>query len=298
MSYLAKTNSGRIKKNALVMVHGPEGVGKTTLGSHFPKPIFLCAEDGTENLNVTRLPSPEAWSDVIGMIKELRNANHDFKTLVVDTVDWLEMILHKHLLAGRPAKSTIQDLGAFGSYVEVVNNEWLVFIRELKLLREKMNIVLLAHSEVKRFSDPQQNADYDRYELKMYVKKSGALFKEFVDCLLFVNFEVNTKEDKTRKTRAYSDGSRIIYTEKRASHDAKNRFNMPSELPFDYQELDKYLNRNEEDQIKEQIEKINEMKVLIDDENLISMVNEELEKSKNNLARLIVIGNRLSARIK
>lgn len=292
MSYLKKVNKGPIKKNFLVLLYGVEGVGKSSFAASTPNPIFLCAEDGTENLDVARLPSPQNWQDVIDMIRELRSTNHGYNTLVVDTLDWLEIILHRSLMKARKVE-TIQDLGAYGAYVDVVNRPWLELIDELKLLREKMNILMLAHSEVKRFSDPQHNADYDRYELKFHLKKSGSLFKEFVDCLLFANFEVATKEDKTRKTRAYSDGTRVVFTEKRASHDAKNRFSMPYELPLDWTEISKYLNANQNDALKIQLEKIEEYKTNLRDENLNKLVDEEVKKAGNNIAKLSAIASRL-----
>lgn len=296
MSFLNKVQTGKIKKPFLMLLYGVEGVGKSSFAAQAPNPIFLCAEDGTENLDVARLPAPQSWNDVLGMLKELRNSNHKYETLVIDTLDWLEMSLHKHLLRGKPNTATIQDLGAFGAYVEVVNKEWLLFINEIKELRKKMNILFLAHSEVKRFNDPQGNVDYDRFELKMYVKKSAALFKEFVDCLLFANFEVNTKQDALKKTRAYSDGTRIIYTEKRASHDAKNRFSVPYELPLNFGDVYKYINRSDSECLNAELEKINEMKNRVDDD-LKRIVDEQVSLHSHDLVKIKAISNRLSQRI-
>lgn len=256
MSFLDQVSKGTIKRNFNILLYGVEGIGKSYFGAHCPSPIFLAAEDGTDTLDVARLPSPKGWPDVPAMVTELIQQNHPYKTLVIDTLDWLEIILHKHLMESKRV-NTLQELGAYGAYVDVVNREWLKLIDLLKQLRVKMNILLLAHSEVKRFSDPQQNVDYDRYELKLHMKKSASLFKEFVDCLLFANYEVATREDKAKKTRAYGDGTRVVFTERRPSHDAKNRFGMPYEIPLDYGEVSKYFNLESNDELIKEIMEIN-----------------------------------------
>lgn len=238
---MSKVEKGIVRENFLIMLYGVEGVGKTTFGANTPNPIFICAERGSNHLDVSRLPGMDHWLMVMTAVNELLEEKHDYKTLVIDTVDWLERILHEYLCEQRN-KSSIEDCGSYGKYVGVVNTEWKKLFDKLTKLRSKMNVLLLAHSEIKKFTDPVLNEEYDRYELKFYAKKSGALLKEYVDCVLFANHKTLVqKEDHTNKTRAYSDGERVVYTARRASHDAKNRFCMPDELPLDYEVIEKYL---------------------------------------------------------
>ena len=47
---------GKIEKPLRLLVIGVDGVGKSTFAAAAPSPIFLDAEDGSNNLDVARLP--------------------------------------------------------------------------------------------------------------------------------------------------------------------------------------------------------------------------------------------------
>ena len=137
MSYLGKVDVGKKQMNHLILLYGVAGVGKTTFASKAPSPLFLPTEDGTSHLDVARLERPKEWSDVLGMVTELIKGKHDYKTLVIDTLDGLEPILFKHLTKG---KCPIQDIGGgYGRYVEIINSEWSRLMNGLSLLRSSMN---------------------------------------------------------------------------------------------------------------------------------------------------------------
>jgi hypothetical protein len=215
------------------MVYGPEGVGKTTFASKFERPIFLGAEKGSSQLDVTRLPSPVNSTEVSEMIRDLTKESHDFKTLVIDSIDWIEPLIHDDLLRRYSVTSMKAVGGGYGAYVDILKNAWREKLTALDELRKRMHLVIVGHSQIKKFSDPEENCEYDRYELKMMEKSSAALIKEWVDCLLFVNYERGTSKEN-QKVRAVSTGERIAKTQWRVSHDAKNRFGMPEVLPFKY----------------------------------------------------------------
>ena len=234
MSYLSGISKGKIQLNDLTLVYGVAGVGKTTFASQAPNPLFLPTEDGTSHMDVSRLERPKTWKDVLGIVTELLGDSHGYSTLVIDTLDGLEPLLFHHLTKG---KTTIEDVGGgYGRYVGVVNNEWSRLMNGLALLRANMNIIILAHAEIKKFEDPVNNQAYDRYQLKLYNQKSSMLWKEYVDCLLFANYEVVTKKDGS-KVRAFGFGERKLYTEHRPSFDAKNRLGLPSEIELSYEEF-------------------------------------------------------------
>jgi hypothetical protein len=87
---LAAVTRGRLERPTRVLLYGVEGVGKSTFAASAPAPIFIAAEDGTAQLDVARFPEPKTWSDVLEAVGELATSEHVFKTLVVDTLDWLE----------------------------------------------------------------------------------------------------------------------------------------------------------------------------------------------------------------
>lgn len=227
---------GKQQAPARVVIYGPEGIGKSTFGANAPGAIFLGAEDGTAQLDVTRFPTPENWTEALDAIRTLTTDAHEFRTLVVDTLDWLEPVLWRHICE-RDKKRDIEEYG-FGKGYQAALDEWRVFLSALDRLRMKrgMNVVLIAHSHVKSFKNPEGD-DFDRYELKLHLKASG-LIKEWSDAVLFAAFETFAVTDsKTKRTRGVSSGARLLNTERTAAFDAKNRYGLPPTIPISWDEF-------------------------------------------------------------
>ncbi len=164
---------GKQAKSWRILLYGTEGVGKSTFASQCPAPIFLGAEDGTAHLDVQRFPSPSCWDDILSAVKILADDKHEFKTLVVDTVDWVEPLLWAHICK-RDKKQDIEDYG-YGKGYQCALDEWRTFLALLEKLREKsINVLLLGHSHLKTFKNPTDE-DFDRYELKLHAKAAGLL---------------------------------------------------------------------------------------------------------------------------
>lgn len=227
---------GRQQRPLRVLLYGVEGIGKSTFGASAPAPIFLAPEDGTAHLDVHRLPVPTTWEEVIEAVRMLAVQPHAYRTLVVDTVDWIEPLLWAHICQ-RDGKKDIEDYSYGKGYVAALD-QWRVFVAELERMREKtgMAVILLAHSWVKPFKNPEGD-DYDRYELKVH-PKAGGLLKEWTDVVLFANWETfAAKDEKTKRVRGVSTGARLVYTTRTAAYDAKNRYDLPESLPLDWGEF-------------------------------------------------------------
>jgi hypothetical protein len=219
-----------------VLLYGPEGIGKSTFAMGAPAPIFLCPEDGTAELDVARLPEPHAWTDVLDAVRLLSREKHDFQTLVVDTLDWIEPLCWEHVCAEEGWKS-IETPGYGKGYSEALKT-WRALIAEIDKLRAArgMHVVMLGHSKVATFKNPE-GEDYDRYSLKMH-DKAGGLLKEWVDAALFANYETFVdKASKMARGKGLSTGARVIHTERRAAFDAKNRYGLPETIPLSWEDF-------------------------------------------------------------
>lgn len=283
---------GKIKRPKIITIFGVDGVGKSSFAAQSPNPIFLGAEEGTSNLDVSRLPQPKNWKDVIASIEALEKEKHDYKTFVVDSLDWLEPILHREICQEYGVNSIEKAAGGYGKgYTEAVN-KWDTFVKGCSALRDKgMNIILIAHAEVIKFSDPMTQSEYDRYQLKLY-KKTAALIREFCDAVLFANYELFTKKDGTR-TRAFGDGVRVMHTERRPGFDAKNRYGLKPTLSLDWNEFEKACesgNPNDPTIIKNQIV---ELVKEVQDEQKRTLIMETVEKAGNDAVKLDQIKNRI-----
>ncbi len=233
---LAAVTRGKIEAPPRVLLFGPEGIGKSTFGAGAPDAIFLGAEDGTGELDVARLPQPQNWEDVLAAIALLEREQHEFKTVVIDTIDWVEPLIWAHCCV-RDKESTIESYG-YGKGYAVAVDEWRKLLAALERLRaaRKMVIVLLAHSQIRTFKNPE-GEDFDRYEMKLHTKASG-LCKEWVDAVLFANYEQFAQKDtKTKRVRGIATGARLIYTGRTAAYDAKNRYSLPDTLPLGWSDF-------------------------------------------------------------
>lgn len=231
-SRLASVVRGRIEKPIRVVLYATDGLGKSTFASKSPSPIFIGAEDGTAQLDVARMPNVASWRDIIESVDELASTTHDYKTIVLDTADWAEPMCWQHVCdVGK--KADIEAFG-YGKGYTAALEQWRLLLSKFEHARNTrgMNIIVLAHSWVKGFKNPEEAGDYDRYEMSLNAK-AGGLLKQWADCVLFGNYETFTHE-KDGRNRAFSTGARVIHTQRRAAFDAKNRYDLPETLPLDW----------------------------------------------------------------
>ena len=104
------------------------------------------------------------------------------------------------------------------------------------LVRQGIHVVFVAHSKVVRTSPPDQTDGYDRWELKL-TKQVAPLFKEWSDALIFCNFKTKLVEGADGRMKARGGKDRIMYAERSAAWDAKNRFSLPAEMPMSIDQL-------------------------------------------------------------
>jgi hypothetical protein len=192
-------------------------------------------------MNVARFPTPETWKDILDAVDVLTKENHPYKTLVIDTLDWAEPLVWRSVMAKDTKYNPSNIEEACGGYKNgyiVALDEWRQLLSALERLQaaKPMHVILLAHSQIKMFKNPE-GEDYERYELKLHAKASG-LFKEWCDALLFANHETFARKEKPRdRARGVSSGARYLYTSRAAAFDAKNRYGLPDAVPLDWAEL-------------------------------------------------------------
>lgn len=237
-----KLSKGRVKCPLKVVVYGPEGIGKSTFASRFPAPIFIDTEGSTRHMDVIRMdPPPATWTELLEAVRFLTGEPHvgSYKTLVIDTADWAEKLCIESICAARQWKG-VEDAGYGKGYTYLMEE----FGRLLNLLedvvRKGNNVVVTAHAALRKFEQPEETGAYDRWELKLQ-KKTAPLLKEWADMVLFANYKtfvVNVDGQGAAKGKnKVQGGARMMYTTHHPVWDAKNRFGLPDELPFDYAQI-------------------------------------------------------------
>lgn len=232
--FVPNIKKGSEKRAPRIVLVGVEGVGKSTAGSACPSPIFLTPEDGLIGTTFNETPnfSPKTWTDAVQFIDWLTETEHEYKSLIIDTLDWLEPRLFS-FLCNRDNKASIEDYGYGKGYI-VACDEYRTFLARLERLHRAKNMLIMvtSHCHIKNFSNPAGD-NFDRYEMKVS-KQIAGLTKEWADVVLFARFDIYAyKETQKSKAKGVGGQKRIVHTSHSAAWDAKNRFNLPSEMPLD-----------------------------------------------------------------
>lgn len=235
-----KIIAGKTPGALKIVLYGPEGIGKSTFASRFPRTLFIDTEGSTRHLDVSRTEKPVSWTMLLEQVKAVRDDPGMCATLAIDTADWAEQLCSASICA-RKKLSGIEDMGYGKGYVYLAEE----FGRLLNLLEEVVgrgiHVVLTAHAMMRKFEQPDELGAYDRWELKLQ-KKTAALVKEWADLLLFANYKTQSvATDNTGKKFKAQGGKRVIYTSHHPCWDAKNRLGLPEELPLDFDVIGPYL---------------------------------------------------------
>ena len=231
---------GKIPCAKKVLIYGPEGIGKSTFASRFPEPVFIDTEGSTKDMDVARFEKASSWTMLLDQVRYVKMNPSVCRTLVIDTADWAEQMCVADLCA-RYGKKGVEDFGYGNGYVYAKEE----FGRFLNVLEEVVdagvNVVLTAHAQMRKFEQPDELGSYDRWELKLGKKTSSQtapLAKEWADMVLFANYKTwSVAVDDKGKKRKAQGGARVMYTSHHPCWDAKNRYGLPEEMPFEYESI-------------------------------------------------------------
>jgi hypothetical protein len=219
----------------LCTITGDAGLGKTSLAATFPKPIFIRAEDGLQAIPKSNRPDAfpvvstidDLWEQLTSLIKE----EHDYKTLVIDSITQLDNLFMNHIVDTDPKKpkTIAQALGGYGAGFQALSSLHGRVRKAAGILNEVkgMNIVFIAHSETETIELPDADP-YTRYNIRMQ-KKSVSHFVDNVDMVGYLKLETHTIGDGDRK-KAISDGTRLLVTYATAANISKNRYGITEDL--------------------------------------------------------------------
>jgi hypothetical protein len=236
---MKQIHRGRNPKPRRVMLYGTHGIGKSTFGAMAEDPIFIPTEDGLGDIECESFPLARSLGDVMAALESLYSGEHGYRTVVIDSLDWLERLIWNEVCEDEQAPS-IEKIGYAKGYAFAIE-KWRTVLGALDALRgdRGMTVIVIAHAKIEKFENPE-TVPYDRYSPRLH-KLASALVQEWADEVLFATYKVLTvKVDEAfNKARhnGVGTGERIIRTVERPAHVAKNRLNLPEELPLDYREF-------------------------------------------------------------
>jgi hypothetical protein len=225
---------GKIARPQKIVIYAPEGIGKTTLAAACPDPLIIDLEQGSHHLDCARV-EPTSYAQTCDIVKELAQGS-DFSTVIIDTIDWLEEKMLEHVCKANN-KASVEDFGYGKGYI-VAAEEMVKFLTLLDKLAVKSNVILLAHSEVKRQELPD-HPPFDRYQLKL-AKQIAPVVKEWADAILFGSFKLAIRESDGR-AKGVAARERTLRCAHSATADAKNRHGLQDVEPWDIATIRKIL---------------------------------------------------------
>lgn len=226
--------SGVINKPPKVVIYGAEGVGKSTLASQFPNPLFIDTEGSTTYMDVRRIEKPRSFTQLVSLIREVAENSEVCRTLVLDTADWAEQLCIDEVCK-KYKKTGIEDFGYGKGYTYLAEEFTRLLAAFDKVIAAGIIVVITAHAKMRKFEQPDEMGAYDRWEMKL-TKQTAPLLKEWCDMLLFCNYQtyvVTTDNDKKKA----QGGKRVMFTTHHPCWDAKNRHNLPDVVDLDYESI-------------------------------------------------------------
>lgn len=252
MGYLDKVTRQRSPQPRRTILYATHGFGKSTWGAQWPDPIFVQTEDGLTDPKLADVPAfpvaetlLDAWQPVIELGSP--DASHGFKTLVVDTVDWLERLMHAEILAKHTGKDTLKEIGWNGDRAyEEAAGMLRGFLKACDACKAAgMHVVILSHCSTVKVKPPDGEA-YTKYAPAIQAG-AASMLQEWADEVLFGDYvthtttkDANPKGEGGRKV-GIGSGDRLLRTEERPAWYAKNRLGLPAELPFDFSSYEPFL---------------------------------------------------------
>jgi len=250
-----------VRKPEKLVIEGETGAGKTTFAcsSHTKKePAFVInADDGGENvfhktgINLIHDCVPtgdvkenaEKWDQLMETLREIASEKSGIKRIIVDSVDKLE-ILAQAKTCSLHKLSHIEDMG-YGKGFSYSRGEMAKLLSGLNYLRDTQNIqpILVCHTQIRTINKPTMEP-YDSFVLKLHRSLCGDVM-EWADVILFIFYETIVKKIDSgfnrKDSRAIQSGKRFLYTSGSMGVDAKNRFDLPAEIPADWNEYQKLI---------------------------------------------------------
>jgi hypothetical protein len=246
MGLLQQIHRGKAPAPPRILIYGTEGIGKSTLAGRAPLPVFVQTEDGLGEIDCHKFPLAGTFSDVLSALADLHAAEHDYQTVAVDSLDWLERLIWDAICQDYGGVKSIEKVdGGYGKGYVYALTYWQQFLDRLVALHRDraMAVILIAHAKVEKFDDPE-SSPYDRYSPRLH-KHAAALLTEWCDAVLFATRKIRTQTEDAgfgrKRTTAHpigkDGGERILRTVGGPSCVAKNRYDLDPELPLDWNAL-------------------------------------------------------------
>ena len=246
---LASLKRASVSLPPLMLVYGTAGMGKTSLALQAPGAVYvqIAPERPPSDVEATGFGELTEYGQVIEALGALYTDQHEYKTVVIDSVDALEPLIWRETCLRNQWKDIEQP--GYGKGYLAADHVWRELIAGCDALRRDrgIQVIWLALAEATNHEEPGSQP-YQRYMMKVH-KRAEGLLTQAADAVLFINTKVTIKETEAgfgkKNTHAEGGGTRWLFSDGRPAYVAKNRFNMPDAIALPkgdaWTALSKYL---------------------------------------------------------
>lgn len=229
-----------------LVLYGTEGIGKSTFGAEAPSPVFVSTEDGLREISADRFPLCATIGEAYQYLQELEKEPHDYQTVVIDSLDWLERLIWDDLCAEYKVKSIEKVDGGYAKGYTHALTYWRSFLSQLDRLNQirGMLVICLAHAKVEKVEDPEAPS-YTRNMPRLH-KLAAGLVTEWADAVLFATRKMRVEKEDGGFNRqrtivhalgAEAGGERVVRCIGGPACIAKNRYKLPEFLPLKWDKV-------------------------------------------------------------
>lgn len=204
------------------LLYGPPKIGKSTFCSQAEDPLFLATEAGLNHLEVFQIPIA-TWPDFLDCCRMIAEGNHQFKTIVIDTIDNLYKFCSQYTLQKHNLQH--ESDAAYGKGYALVNGAFERALTALSLL--PYGLIMTSHAAEKEVKVPTGTEQRIVPTLPNSARK---IVMGMADLVLYA--EMKEERDDEGKITGYS---RVVRTKPTTIYEAGDRTGkLPDTLPLSY----------------------------------------------------------------
>lgn len=206
----------------IVLLYGMSKIGKSTFCSHAEKALFLATEAGLNHLEVFQCPIT-CWDEMLAACAEIAAGKHEFRTIIIDTVDNLYRFCSEHYCK-KLGVIHESDVG-YGKGFSIVNNEFHRVLTRLSQL--PYGLWLISHAQEREVET--RTGKIMRIEPTL-PGKAKKIVLGLVDLVLYADIETAPGADGRPTIR------RVMRTKPGPMFEAGDRTGrLPDTIPLEYQ---------------------------------------------------------------